>query len=110
MTSCQVGSHRPQRGSRSQLLTAVRPLGPVEVARKQLARDLVGEVRDADQRLKALTIQLAATVTEHGSTLTMLDGVGPVVAARLLGRTRRASRFPSTSGLRSGAGSDPLRR
>ena len=33
----------------SRLLTGVRPAGPVEAARKQLARNLVTEVRDADQ-------------------------------------------------------------
>lgn len=92
----------------SRLLTAVRPVGPVEVARKQLARDLVAEVRDADQRIKALTAQLAATVAEHGSTLTTLDGVGPVVAARLLGRTRQASRFPSPSAFAAYAGVAPI--
>jgi transposase len=35
----------------SRLLAGVRPAGPVEAARKQLARDLVAEIRDADQRL-----------------------------------------------------------
>ena len=39
----------------STLLTSVRPVGPVEAARKQLARDLVAEIRDADRRVKALT-------------------------------------------------------
>ena len=34
----------------SRLLAGVRPAGPVEAARKQLARDLVAEIRDADQR------------------------------------------------------------
>lgn len=92
----------------SRLLTAVRPVGSVEVARKQLARDLVAEIRDADQRIKALTAQLAATVTEYGSTLTTLDGVGPVVAARLLGRTRRASRFSSASAFANYAGVAPI--
>jgi transposase len=92
----------------ARLLTAVRPVGAVEAARKQLARDLVAEIRDADQRLKALTTQLAGTVTEHGSTLTKLDGVGPVVAARLLGRARRASRFPSASAFANYAGVSPI--
>lgn len=92
----------------SRLLTVVRPVGPVEAARKQLARDLVAEIRDADQRLKALTAQLAATVAEHGSTLTTLDGIGPVVAGRLLGRTRRASRFPSASAFANYAGVAPI--
>jgi transposase len=81
----------------ARLLTRVRPVGPVEAARKQLARDLVAEIRDADQRLKALTTQIAATVAEHGSTLRAVDGIGPVIAGRLLGRTRRASRFSTAS-------------
>jgi transposase len=92
----------------SRLLTAVRPVGPVEAARKQLARELVAELRDADQRLKGLTAQLAATVAEHGSSLSALDGVGPVVAARLLGRTRRASRFPTASAFANYAGVAPI--
>jgi len=83
----------------SGLLTRVRPAGPVEAARKQLARDLVAEIRDADQRLKALTVQIADTVAATGSWLTEVDGVGPVVAARLLARTRRASRFPTAAAL-----------
>jgi transposase len=92
----------------SRLLTALRPVGAVEAARKQLARDLVVEIREADQRLKVLTAQLGATIAEHGSALTTLDGVGPVVAARLLGRTRRASRFPSASAFATYAGVAPI--
>lgn len=93
----------------SRLLTAVRPVGAVEIARKQLGRDLVAEIRDADQRLKSLTTQLAATVAEHGSTLTTVDGIGPVVAGRLLGRTggragsparRRSPTMPASPRLR----------
>ena len=92
----------------SGLLTRVRPAGPVEAARKQLARDLVAEIRDADQRLKALTVQIADTVAATGSWLTEVDGVGPVVAARLLARTRRASRFPTAAAFASYAGVAPV--
>jgi transposase len=92
----------------SGLLTRVRPAGPVEAARKQLARDLVAEIRDADQRLKALTVQIADTVAATGSRLTEVDGVGPVVAARLLARTRRASRFPTAAAFASYAGVAPV--
>jgi transposase len=59
----------------SQILTGVRPAGPVEAARKQLARDLVAEIRDADQRLKALTAQIADTLAATGSRLTEVSGV-----------------------------------
>jgi hypothetical protein len=81
----------------SRLLATVRAAGPVEGARKQLARDLIAEIRDAEQRLKTLTNKLAATVVEH-SQLPTVEGIGLVITTgRLesrapLGRTRRASR------------------
>jgi transposase len=92
----------------SRILTGVRPAGPVEAARKQLARDLVAEIRDADHRLKALTAQIADTVAATGTRLTEIAGVGPVVAARLLARTRRASRFPTAAAFASYAGVAPV--
>jgi transposase len=94
--------------SASRLLSGVRPSGPVETARKQLARDMVAEIRAADQRLKALTAEIAKTVAATGSRLTKVDGIGPVVASRLLGRTRRASRFPTPSAFASYAGVAPI--
>ena len=49
----------------SRLLTSVRPTGPVETARKDLARDLVVEIRAADQRVRALTAQLSVAVSSR---------------------------------------------
>jgi transposase len=92
----------------SRLLIGVRPAGPVEAARKQLARDLLTEIRDADRRLKALTAQIADTVAATGSRVTEVAGVGPVVAGRLLARTRGASRFPTASAFASYAGVAPV--
>jgi transposase len=94
--------------SASRLLAGVRPAGPVETARKQLARDLVTEIRAADQRIKTLTAEIAAMVAALGSRLIEVDGIGPVVAGRLLGRTRRASRFPTASAFASYAGVAPV--
>jgi transposase len=92
----------------SRLLANIRPMGPGETARKQLARDIVAEIRDADQRLKTVTKQIAMVVAETGSRLTDVDGVGPVIAGRLLGRTRRASRFPTAAAFANYAGVAPV--
>jgi len=59
-------------------MATVRPAGPVEAARKQLARDLVAEVREVDARLAKLSTQISQTIAEHGSRLPEVDGVGPV--------------------------------
>ena len=93
----------------SRLLTGVRPAGPVEAARKQLARDLVAEIRETDRRLaKTLTAQITDTLDAHGTRLREVPGIGPVIAGRLLGRTRRAGRFRSASAFASYAGVAPI--
>jgi transposase len=92
----------------ARVLAAVRPVGPAEATRKQLARDLVAEVREADARLAKRSGQMSQTLAEHGSRLPEVDGIGPVVAARLLGRTGRASRFPTSSAFASYAGVAPV--
>jgi transposase len=51
---------------------------------------------------------MTQAIAEHGSRLTDVDGIGPVVATRLLGRTGRASRFPSSSAFASYAGVAPV--
>jgi len=89
-------------------LAAVRPVGPAEATRKQLARDLVAEVREVDARLAKLSAQMSQTLAEHGSRLPEVDGIGPVVASRLLGRTGRAGRFPTSSAFASYAGVAPV--
>jgi transposase len=92
----------------SRVLASIRPCGPVETARKQLARDVIAEIRETDRRLKTLTAQIAGVVAEHGSRLPAVDGIGPVVAGRLLGRSGRASRFSSASAFASYAGVAPI--
>ena len=94
--------------SAGRLLATVRPAGPTENARKRLCRDLVAELRDTDHRLEAVTAQIAAAVAEHGSRLPEVDGIGPVVAGRLLGRTRNTSRFSSASAFANYAGVAPV--
>jgi transposase len=95
-------------GQAAALLRTVRPTGPVEQTRKQLARDLVADVRAVDARIKHNTTQMAEVVATTGSTLTTVDGIGPVLAARILGRTRRPSRFPAASHYAAYTGTAPI--
>ena len=47
-------------------------------------------------------------VKTTGSTLTTVDGIGPVLAARILSRTRRPSRFASGSQFAAYTGTAPI--
>lgn len=94
--------------SAAALLRTVRPRGAVEQARKAVARDLVAEIRCLDQQLKANEQAIAELVAASGSTLTETAGVGPIMAGRLISRTGRASRFPTSSAFANYAGAAPI--
>jgi transposase len=98
----------PNRHHRLWAAGRFRPVGPVEAARRQLGRDLIVEIRQADQRLKLLTAEIAEAVAATGSHLTEVDGVGPVVSGRLLARTHQMSRFPTAAAFASYAGVAPV--
>jgi transposase len=86
----------------------IRPVSRVEHARKNLARDLVADIRALDARLKANKQHMQTSVAESETSLTAIIGVGPVVATRLLGRTARASRFPTAAAFAAYTGVAPI--
>ncbi len=73
-----------------------------------MARDLIAEIRAADQRLKLNSAEIERAVAATGSRLSEVDGIGPVIAGRLLGRIRRASRFPTAAAFASYPGVAPV--
>ena len=90
------------------LLRKVRPKTPPEATRKTLAWDLVHEIRSIDTRLEATTAQMSEALRDYNSRLLDVDGIGPVLAVRLIGRCGRASRFPNADAFASYAGAAPV--
>ncbi|WP_037353482.1 IS110 family transposase [Amycolatopsis orientalis] len=95
-------------GRAAGILAGIRPASPAQRARKDLARDLVEDLRALDGRLKTNRKRMQDAVAESGSSLPGIAGVGPAVAARLLGRTGRASRFPTAAAFAVHAGAAPV--
>jgi transposase len=94
--------------SASLLLRTVRPESPAERTRKQLAHDMVREVRAVDASLTDIEKRMTAALDDHGTRLREIDGVGAVTAVRLIGRTGVASRFRSTDAFATYAGVAPI--
>lgn len=90
------------------LLRQVRPAGQVERVRKQIAADLVTQIRSVDALLKSNAKQISELVKASGSTLTNTVGIGAITAGRLIGRTGRAGRFPTPASFASYAGAAPI--
>ncbi|GAA3778085.1 hypothetical protein GCM10022225_77420 [Plantactinospora mayteni] len=76
--------------------------------RHDLARELVEELTTIDGKIRAAAKQLSQLVTEHGSTLTELYGIGPSGAARLIGDVADIHRFRTAAHFASWNGTAPL--
>jgi transposase len=89
-------------------LRGFRPgTGPDRI-RVQLAKKLIADVRRFDTQLAANAAMVAALLDEHGTRLREIDGIGPVLAARLLGRTGPPSRFTSAAAYANYTGTAPV--
>jgi transposase len=89
-------------------LRSVRPRTALGRTLRGLAVELVGELRRLDRRIATVTERLSEAVDASGATLTAVYGVGAVVAAKLLARTGRVSRFRSADAFASSAGVAPI--
>ena len=89
-------------------LRGLRPLTGPDRTRVELAKELIADVRRFDEQLKANATKIAVLLDEHGTTLREIDGVGTVLAARLLGRTGHATRFASAAAYANYTGTAPI--
>jgi transposase len=89
-------------------LRTVRPRTVLGRTLRQLAVELVAELRRLDRRIATATGGLTVAVQDSGSTLTGLHGIGVVLAAKLLAHTGTIHRFRSSSAFASFAGVAPI--
>jgi len=90
------------------LLRGLRPATATAACRRQLARDLLGDLRRVDARLKANKAQVREALAVTGTTLTDVHGLGVVLAAKLLGHVGDITRFPSQDHFASYTATAPL--
>ena len=77
------------------ILEQARPSGAVQAARHELAAEYLADLRRIDAQRRDVQRKLAAAVRASGTTVTEVFGVGPAVAAAVIGDVRDISRFPS---------------
>ena len=90
------------------LLAGLEPDGAIEAARVELARELIEDLVRLDEQMKASKKRIATAVAASGTTLTDLYGVGPVVAAMVIGHTRDVGRFATKDRYASYTGTAPI--
>ena len=89
-------------------LRGIRPRTMLARTLRQVAAELLSEVRRLDRRISEATAALSAAVAASGTALTDLHGIGDVTAATILACSGAVSRFRSESAFASYCGVAPI--
>jgi hypothetical protein len=79
----------------ARIIEQAAPAGAVGQARHDLAAELLADLRRLDAQMAGSKKKLAAVVRASGTSVTGLFGVGPVVAAIVIGDASTVTRFPT---------------
>jgi transposase len=90
------------------VLEAIRPSDAIAVARCELAAEFLGDLRRIDTQMRDTKKKLTLAVRASGTTTTEIFGVGPVVAATVIGSVAGVSRFPGRDAFAAYNGTAPI--
>jgi len=101
-------SKRISAAQAGQLLEGISPAGAVEAARYELAGEFLEDLRRIDAQMREAKKKLTTAVRASGTTLTSVFGVGPIVAATVIGEVRGVSRFADRDHFAACNGTAPI--
>ena len=90
------------------VLESAKPSGAVEMARCELAADFLEDLRRTGTQMRGTKKKLTAAVRASGTTATEIFGVGPVIAATVIGCAVDVSRFASRDHFAAYNGTAPI--
>ena len=96
-------------GRVARILRGIRPHGSALARlRRRLASEILRDVRTLDRKIADLNARIEAEVEPSGTTLTEIFGIGPIMAAKIIGRVGDVGRFPTRAQFASYSGSAPV--
>ena len=101
-------SKRITAGQAARILEAAEPLGAAGAARWVLAEQFLADLRRIDIQRRDVQRKLAVAVRASGTTVTEVFGVGPAVAAAVIGDTGDIFRFASKDHFAAYNGTAPV--
>jgi transposase len=87
---------------------AARLLKPLDGARARVARRRISRLRRLDHEIAEMTSEIKQAITDLGTSLTDIHGVGAITAARIIGEVGDIRRFPSKHHFAAGNGTAPI--
>jgi transposase len=101
-----AGALSARRAAR--ILCGIRPQGASARLRRRLASEILRDVRTLDRKVAELNERIEAEIEASGTALTEIFGVGPILAARIIGTVGDVGRFPTGAHFASYSGTAPL--
>jgi hypothetical protein len=95
-------------GQATHIVASITPADAVAAARRELAAEFTEDLRGVDAAIRETKKKLAIAVRATGTSLTGLFGVGPVIAAAVIGDVRHVPRFPSRDHFAAYNGTAPI--
>jgi len=92
----------------AQALASLGPIGAVQLARYELALDFLEDLHRIDSQMREVKKRLELAVKASGTSLTEVFGVGPYVAATVIGYVVDVSRFADRDHFASYNGTAPI--
>jgi transposase len=93
----------------ARILRGIRPKGGAsDRLRRRLASEILRDLRTLDRKIADLNGRIEAEVEVSGTTLTEIFGVGPILAATILGTVGDVARFPTKAHFASYSGTAPV--
>jgi transposase len=95
-------------GQAAVLLSGLSPRGAIDTAGLQFAEVLLADLRRIDEQRRDTRRRLATMVAASKTRLSDIYGVGPIIAATVLGYVGDVSRFPSRDHFAAYNGTAPI--
>jgi transposase len=98
-----LSTHRAAR-----IVRGIRPQGASARLRRRLASEILRDVRALERKIADLNERIEAEVEASGTTLTEIFGIGPILAAKIIGTVGNVVRFPTKAHFASYSGTAPV--
>jgi transposase len=102
-----LSAERAARILRS-ILRSIRPQRSSSRIRRRLASEVLRDVRTLERKIADLNGRIEAEVQASSTTLTEIFGIGPILAAKIIGTVGSVARFPTKAHFASYCGTAPV--
>jgi transposase len=85
-----------------------RPQGASACLRRRLASEILRDIRTLERKIADLNERIEAEVEASGTALTEIFGMGPILAAKIIGTVGDVARFPTKAHFASYSGTAPV--